>query len=429
MSDLLDYSAKIVDSGVDDGPTNRVTNELSEVGDGIAVVESFSHVVAFDTDDGLVCFDASAIFTGEAVVGALRHWRDERVAELVYTHGHIDHVGGSGAFAASAEAHGEARPHVLAQEHLADRFERYLATDGWNRAINARQFGGDATGDAGLGRGRFLHETVVAPDDVFAEEAVRDLGGVRFELHHARGETDDHLWAWVPEKKALCVGDFIIWNFPNAGNPQKVQRYPIEWAAALRQMEALDAELLLPAHGLPVAGAGRVKTILSETATVLEDLARDVLELMNQGADLDTIVHTVKVDPDLLSRPWLKPRYDDPEFAIHNVWRQFGGWWDGDAATLKPAPTAALATELATLAGGADRLAARALELSTSDADADLRLACHLAEMAGRAAPDDGGVHEIRAEVYGRRRKRETSLMAKGIYADAVRRSKLVTER
>ncbi len=116
-----------------------------------------------------------------------------------------------------------------------------------------------------------------------ARELILKVGGLSFELRHARGETDDHLWAWVPEKKALCVGDFIIWNFPNAGNPQKVQRYPIEWAAALRQMEALDAELLLPAHGLPVAGAGRVKTILSETATVLEDLARDVLELMNQG--------------------------------------------------------------------------------------------------------------------------------------------------
>ena len=50
------------------------------------------------------------------------------------------------------------------------------------------------------------------------------------------------------------TGDFVIWNFPNAGNPQKVQRYPIEWAAALRAMIAKEPELLLPAHGLPIAG-------------------------------------------------------------------------------------------------------------------------------------------------------------------------------
>ncbi len=429
MSEVLDYSAEIVDSGVNRGPTNRITNQLDELADGVAIIESFSHVITFETDDGLVCFDASAIFTGEAVVESLRGWRPDRVAALVYTHGHIDHVGGSGFFVADAERAGVEPPTVVAHENVPPRFERYRATDGWNRAINARQFGGDAKGDAGLGRGaHFLPDDVAEPDETFEDHLVRDVGGLRIEMHHDRGETDDHLWAWVPEKKALCVGDFIIWNFPNAGNPQKVQRYPIEWAAALRKMEALDAELLLPAHGLPVAGAARVKTILSETATVLEDLTRDVLEMMNAGESLDTIVHTVKVDPDLLTRPWLKPRYDDPEFAIHTVWRQFGGWWDGDAATLKPAPTSAVASELAALAGGADKLAARAAELATSEADADLRLACHLAEMAGQAAPTDAAIHEIRADVYAARRTQETSLMAKGIYADAVRRSKEVVE-
>src|SRR5947208_3667236 len=55
-------------------------------------------------------------------------------------------------------------------------------------------------------------------------------GGVRFELHHAKGETDDHTWTWIPSEKVLCCGDLFIWASPNAGNPQKVQRYPREWA-------------------------------------------------------------------------------------------------------------------------------------------------------------------------------------------------------
>ncbi len=36
--------------------------------------------------------------------------------------------------------------------------------------------------------------------------------------------------------QVLCTGDLFIWATPNCGNPQKVQRYPVQWAAALRAM-------------------------------------------------------------------------------------------------------------------------------------------------------------------------------------------------
>ena len=128
----------------------------------------------------------------------------------------------------------------------------------------------------------------------------------------------------------------LIWNFPNAGNPQKVQRYPDEWAAALRQMAALEPELLLPAHGLPIGGAERIRRVLETVAGTLEDLVERVLALMNQGATLDEVVHEVRVPDDVLALPYLRPVYDEPEFVVRNVWRLYGGWWDGDPAHLKP---------------------------------------------------------------------------------------------
>jgi hypothetical protein len=140
--DLLELSSRIIDTGRADVPVNRVTQELSELGDGVAVVESFSHCVAVDTGDGLVCFDASGAHTGAAVVEALRGWRTDPVATLVYTHGHVDHVGGSGAFAADAQRRGHGPPQVVAHRAVQDRFDRYRRTDGWNQAINRRQFGG-----------------------------------------------------------------------------------------------------------------------------------------------------------------------------------------------------------------------------------------------------------------------------------------------
>jgi alkyl sulfatase BDS1-like metallo-beta-lactamase superfamily hydrolase len=152
----------------------------------------------------------------------------------------------------------------------------------------------------------------------------------------------------------------------------------------------------------------------------------EVVDMMNAGEVLDTIVHSVHVPDDVLAKPYLRPLYDEPEFVVRNIWRQFGGWWDGAPSRLKPSPDAVLAAELADLAGGASVLIDRAM--TRSDAG-DHRLACHLADLAGWAAPDDPGVHAARAVVYRVRRAAESSLMAKGIFAGAARESESVADR
>ncbi len=420
MDDLLQLSADIIESGDTDRPFNRITQELTEVADGLAVVESFSHSVVVDSGDGLVAFDASHANTGAAVVEAITGWSASPVSHLVYTHGHADHVGGSAAFDAAFDG-----MTVVGHENVAQRFDRYRNTNAWNVLINARQFGG-VRGDFSMGADEpdFIPNDTLEPTHVVDAHDTLSVGDRTIELHHARGETDDHLWGWMPEEKWLFAGDFVIWNFPNAGNPQKVQRYPLEWAAALRDMASRRPEILLPAHGLPVGGADRIEEMLTTIAGALEGLVHDVVAMMNAGEVLDTIIHSVGVDAELLAKPYLRPLYDEPEFVIRNIWRQYGGWWDGAPSRLKPSPDAALAHEIATLAGGADRLAARALEVLPDDA----RLACHLVDLAAWAAPDDASVHATRSDVYAQRRKTETSLMAKGIFAGAMRESKAIAE-
>ena len=431
MADLLEISSRIIDSGVVDQPINRVTNLLSELADDLAIVESFSHCVALDSGEGLVCFDSSGVHTGQAVMTALKEWRTDRVSHLIYTHGHADHVGGSTFFAPD-------RPAVIGHENITARLDRYDFTNNWNLIINSRQFGGipgelnlsigEAEGGAQVSIAdarRFLPATTLRPSETFVAHHELRAGDATIELHHARGETDDHLWAWLPDRKWIMAGDFVIWNFPNAGNPQKVQRYPLEWAAALREMIAAKPELLLPAHGLPIAGEARIARVLDDIADALEHLVADVIAMMNQGATLDAIIHTVAVPADTLAKPYLRPLYDEPEFVIRNIWRQFGGWWDGAASRLKPSPDAHLAAAIADLCGGAAALISRA---QRAVADNDLRLACHLADLAGWAAPDDPAIHAARAEVYIERRKAEPSLMSKGIFMAAARESQSIVE-
>ena len=425
MPDLLALSSRIIDEGILDEPVNRITQELSEISDDIAVVESFSHVIAFRSDDGLVLFDTSGARTGRAVVEALRGWSQDRFHSLLYTHGHVDHVGGAGAFLADEEERGRPRPRVIGHENVAARFDRYRATNGYNLAINRRQFGGLAAIQILDGGENFLPRRSPAPDLSFRDRMRIRVGELDIELRHARGETDDHLWAWLPEQRAICAGDFFIWNFPNAGNPQKVQRYPLEWANAMRTMAGMGAELFLPAHGLPVEGRERIARVLGEVAGALETVVEQTLAAMNEGLPLDRVLHEVKVDPEVLKKPYLRPLYDEPEFVVRNVWRQYGGWYDGNPAHLKPAPESELARELCALVGGIAPLIERASQLADAD---EFRLACHLIETAVQAEPEHRAAHAARAEIYKRRRKAESSLMAMGIFGSAARESAAVVD-
>ncbi len=382
-------------------------NALEELAPGVAFVSSFANVTAFDTGDGLVLVDTGTAFTAAPVHGAIRGWSRRPLHTAVFTHGHVDHVLGLPPFEEEARTNGWPRARVVAHEAVPARFDRYRLTAGLNAAINARQF--RVPGLAWPTDYRY-------PDVTYRTEHTLEVGGMRFALRHGRGETDDHTWTWLAERRVLCTGDFFIWATPNAGNPQKVQRYPRDWAAALRAMVALKAEILCPGHGLPILGRDRVRQALTETAELLESLHDQTLALMNAGARLDEVLHGVRAPAHLLDRPYLRPVYDEPEFIVRNVWRFYGGWYDGNPAHLKPAPDAALAAELAALAGGASRLADRATALAEAG---ELPLACHLAELATQAAPADAAIRGVHAAVYRRRAEGERSLMARGIYRTA----------
>src|SRR5207237_8768782 len=116
-------------------------------------------------------------------------------------------------------------------------------------------------------------------------------------------------------------------------------------------MAARGADLLVPGHGVPVVGAARVRQALEDTAEWLETLERETLARMNAGASLEQILAEVRPPAHLADRPYLQPVYDEPEFVVRNVGRPYGGWWDGVASHLKPAPQAALGHEVAALAG------------------------------------------------------------------------------
>ncbi|MBN9564302.1 MAG: MBL fold metallo-hydrolase [Alphaproteobacteria bacterium] len=374
------------------------------------------NVTAVRTSEGLVLFDTGSTGRAQQIYDALRAWDASPIHTVIFTHGHVDHVMGAELIEEEARKRGEPQIRFIGQRNMPARFARYITTAGFNGNINARQFGVPG----------FRWPTQFRTPDVIYEDKLEiTVGGIAFELNHARGETDDHTWTWIPHRKVIVSGDFVIWAAPNSGNPQKVQRYTRDWAEAYRAMAVRQAAALVPGHGPAIFGADRVATLLADGAALLDAIHDQVLAMMNEGKTLDEIVNAVKLPTDLLSRPYFQPTYDDPEFLIRNIWRLYGGWWDGDPAHLKPAPAKDLAAELASLAGGAAKLAERARELA---AEGELRLAGHLAEFAVRAEPSNADAHRARIEVNRQRSDNERTLMAKGVFNAAVRDSQAVVD-
>jgi glyoxylase-like metal-dependent hydrolase (beta-lactamase superfamily II) len=382
-----------------------------EVAERTWFVSIGSGVTAFETDKGLVLVDAGMRNFSPYMAMELRKHTTTPIHTAIYTHGHVDHAFGLADFIVE----GQPRPRVIAHRALAARLARYERTPRFQRAINARQFFGivsDYPSDVDMA----FRKPEWPPDTLYDDRLTVEVGDLSFELHHARGETDDHTWVFCPQRGVLCTGDLIISVAPNAGNPQKVQRYAWDWADALREIAALRPSTLCPGHGQPVIGDPElIQRILLETAAYLDSIVEQTLAALENDSPPHVDV-VLSVQLPTTDSPWLKPLYDEAEFISRNVIRYYGGWYGGRPSELKPASREAVAGEIARLAGGAAALVDKAREIARTG---DLRLACHLADYALEAAPGDPHVKDIVAQIYEDRASSETSLMALNLFRAA----------
>jgi alkyl sulfatase BDS1-like metallo-beta-lactamase superfamily hydrolase len=381
-------------------PPQEITKDLF-------LYRAFVNTYALKTDVGLLIVDPGSLFASEATYEAIRKWTKDKLHTAVYTHGHIDHAFGLRRFIEAGE-----RPNIIAQENCLKRFQRYRLTRGLNTAINRVQFS----------RPQFeFPDEYFWPTLTFRKTMTQTMGDLEIRYYGAKGETDDHCYVWIPKLSYLFPGDFIIWRAPNCGNPQKVQRYPLEWAEALEHMASLEAEWLFPGHGLIVHGKEAVHTVLMDTARYLRVIIDQVLELLNLGKNSDDIIQKVNPDPDLSTRPYLQALYDNPQFIVRNLLRLWGGWWNGNAADLLPAPWEKQAKEIVGMSGGVKTLVQRGRKLLD---EGDTVMASHIAEWVTRADQTDRGAQELKRDVYAKRIEETESIMAQGIFRAAMNEAK-----
>ncbi|MGH3119388.1 MAG: alkyl sulfatase dimerization domain-containing protein [Gaiellales bacterium] len=378
--------------------------------EGVAFFPALGNSTAFLGKDGVLIVDTAQERFTPNILSALRaNYSQAPIEAIVYTHGHIDHVTGAEAMIAEAQTRDDRRPHIFAHRDLARRFDRYRLLAAQNDHINRIQFNLPAEARP------FTDARLTYPDTTYDDGLTTTIGGTVFELHHCRGETDDETWVWCPLNRVLCTGDTFVWCSPNAGNPYKVQRYALDWARGLEQMAALRPLHLLPGHGPPMSGEEQIQEALLTTARFLRSIHDQVVAGMNEGKWLEDIIR--QLDWPATDKPWLQPVYDHPEFIARNVYRLYGGWYDGDPADILPAHSEEIAAALIAATSSAPILA-RARKLRD---DRDLRLACHLVDFVRKGEPENRDAWELWRDLFTARAASESSLMARGAFLSAVR--------
>ena len=393
-------------------------NSVERLGDEVAQFHGFCNVgLVWGGGEALVV-DTSNPLLGQPAAKALREQTSEPLALIVYTHGHVDHVGGAPAFLAGAEAQGHPRPQIWGHENVPERLERYETSWGWNNEVNRRQFQLPDGVDA-------FPKQFVYPDRTYRDHAHLELAGEPVELHHARAETDDATWVWLPQRELALVGDLSIQSIPNTGNPNKAQRYTLGWARALEEIARHRPRTLIPGHGDPLTGE-YVLEVLEETARALRFLHDAVLERLNAGQWPDEIVDAdIRLPEDLASKAYLQPIYGCAQFVVRDVLRSYAGWWGGNPAELIPASRTEVARDLVD-AAGRDRLNRKARALLHAG---EPRRALHLAVALTQANPADRESHALVAEICEALVEHERSFIARNFYRVAATRARTQADK
>ncbi|MDQ1334801.1 MAG: linear primary-alkylsulfatase, partial [Thermodesulfobacteriota bacterium] len=316
-------------------------------------------------DDGVIIVDTMT--TNEEATQVLAEFRritDKPVKAIVYTHNHADHVFGAEIFARGA------LPEVYAHastEGLVMRIVTELRPIIGARSL--RMFGSRLPAgqfvNAGIGPylGLLPDSTLgfVPPTITFEDALDAEVAGVTFRLIHAPGETDDQINVWLPDQQILICGDNFYWTFPNLytirGTPFRSLK---NWRQSLIAARELNPEHLVPCHTRPISGAEEIRGILTNYADAIGYVHDQAIRGINMGLTPDELAETIHLPPHLSGAPYLQPFYGKVSWSVRAMFSGNLGWFDGDSANLQPLNRLDRAAMIADLAGGKEKLLARA---------------------------------------------------------------------
>jgi len=321
-----------------------------------------------------------------------------QVKYIVYTHGHLDHVGGASAFLEDA-------PKVIAHRYVTDRFEKYRILSEHRERIAQMQFNFAFHADRAA--------SFVNPTQVYDETLTFKLGDKTFELNHARAETDDATWVFVPEIETAFVGDLIIAGFPNIGNPFKPTRFALPWARALEAVRVKNPKMLVAHGGHAVYQGDDVKELLDVTIEAIHSIHDQVVDFINKDVPLDEMIHMVNLPEHLKDHRYLRFLYSRPEFAVQNIYRWYHGYFDHNPAHLLPRPEREVNNEIFRLIGDREAILKRSRRLLARGKG---QLALQVLDVLLNHDPNDVAARKLHIKILGILCEQDYCLMSRNTW-------------
>ena len=344
--------------------TTEFTKEVIEVTDGVHMAIGFAlaNAMMVEGEDSNIIIDTTGtVETAREVKEIFQSINSNPISAIIYTHNHADHVYGASVFAEDSD------PEIYAHSSTEKYISRVI---GILRPIissrSGKMFGNVLPNEhvENNGIGPFLEigkdgrtSGLLYPTKVFENQLEFEVSGIKVVLYHAPGETNDQLFVWLPEKKALFPGDNFYKTFPNLytirGTPY---RDLAGWVSSLDKMRYLEPEHLIPSHTRPISGKQEIYEKLTTYRDGIQYVHDQTIRMMNQGMGPDEIAEKISLPKHLGDSPFLKEFYGSPEWSARNVFSGYLGWFDGNPSTLKPLPKAEEANNLVSIAGGWDNL-------------------------------------------------------------------------